>query len=237
MTNNKYIQVLTVLLDAEISYREIPQFRGAILKSLGDKASLLYHNHTGNNTYRYAYPFIQYKRLGGKAAIVCVDKGTDAIGQYFSEVGGTIKIGNREISCSTARIFPRKVLMQVCWPPFKYHINRWLPLNSKNYRLYQSTDDEGKRLTMLEDILKANLLSMLKWLDIYMEDEVQVKIVKLDSPYILYNKGIGMMAFNADFICNLPLPNDIGIGKNASIGFGVVRQVQEDLPVTQANKP
>ena len=37
-----------------------------------------------------------------------------------------------------------------------------------------------------------------------------------------------MMAFNADFTCNLSIPNNVGIGKNASIGFGVVRQRQDN---------
>ena len=36
------------------------------------------------------------------------------------------------------------------------------------------------------------------------------------------------MAFNADFKCNLSIPNNIGIGKNASIGCGIVHQVKID---------
>ena len=66
----KYIRTLTVQFDANILYKEIPLFRGAVLKSMGDNADLLYHNHTGENTFRYSYPLIQYKRLGGKAARV-----------------------------------------------------------------------------------------------------------------------------------------------------------------------
>ena len=66
----KFIRTLTVTFDTDISYKEIPLFRGAVLKSMGDKANLLYHNHTGAETFRYSYPLIQYKRLGGKASIV-----------------------------------------------------------------------------------------------------------------------------------------------------------------------
>ena len=36
------------------------------------------------------------------------------------------------------------------------------------------------------------------------------------------------MAFNADFKCNLSIPNNLGIGKNASIGYGIVHQVKKD---------
>ena len=41
----KYIRILTVMTDTEIKQREVPLFRGAVLKSLGDKANMLYHNH------------------------------------------------------------------------------------------------------------------------------------------------------------------------------------------------
>ena len=37
-----------------------------------------------------------------------------------------------------------------------------------------------------------------------------------------------MLAFNADFKCNLTIPNNLGIGKNASIGYGVVHLMKKD---------
>lgn len=224
----KQIRILTVVFDTEIKYKEIPLFRGAVLKSLGDKADLLYHNHTGATTFRYSYPLIQYKRLGGKAAIVCVEDGADVIGQYLSESTDTIKIGEREVTCTASRFSPVRMMVRTWNTMFKYHISRWLPLNAKNYHIYRVTDDESERKKLLESVLLGNLLSMLKGLDIHQEDELVVSITNLEAPYILYNKGIGMMAFNADFSCNLSIPNNVGIGKNASIGFGVVWQRRDN---------
>lgn len=224
----KYIRILIVIFDVEIKHREIPLFRGAVLNCMGGRADLLYHNHTGTTTYRYSYPLIQYKRLGGKAAIVCVKEGADVIGQYLSESADTIKIGEREVACSANRISPVRMLMRTWNSMFKYYISRWLPLNAKNYHLYHMTEDEKERKALLEKILKGNLLSMLKGLDIHIEDELVITITNLEEPYILYNKGIGMMAFNAEFRCNLSIPNNVGIGKNASIGYGVVWQERND---------
>ena len=220
----KYIRTLTVLTDADIHQKEIPFFRGAVLRSLGDKANLLFHNHLGDDKFRYAYPLIQYKRLGKKAAIVCVEEGADLIGQFLTEVSDTLTIGGREIEWSTRRMQPARLLIQTWEEMFNYHISRWLPLNAKNYHLYQSTEGLVERIALLENILKGNLLSMLKGLDIRLEQELMVKITQLSEPYILYNKGVGMTAFNADFNCNLTIPNNVGIGKNASIGCGIVHQ-------------
>lgn len=224
----KYIRTLTVITDTEISQKDVPLFRGAVLNCLGDKANLLYHNHLDDDKFRYSYPLIQYKRLGGKAVIVCIEEGVDIIGQFLTETNGTLKIGEREAICDTKRIQPTRLLVQTWGNSFRYHISRWLPLNTKNYHIYQATEGLVERISLLENILKGNLLSMLKGLDIHLEKELMVKITQVSEPYILYNKGIGLTAFNADFNCNLTIPNNVGIGKNASIGYGIVHLEKKD---------
>lgn len=220
----KYIRTLTVFYNTEIAYKEIPLFRGAVLSSMGEKANVLYHNHVGDTAFRYSYPLIQYKRLSGKAAITCVEEGSDIIGQFVTEAPATLMIGQKEVKCEVNRVLPARILVQTWKKSFKYHLNRWLPLNSKNYALYQTMDEESERRIMLENILKGNLLSMLKGLDIHLDDELLVIINQLSKPYIVYNKGVALMAFNVDFTSNLSIPNNLGIGKNASIGCGIVHQ-------------
>ena len=189
---------------------------------------MLFHNHIDDDKFRYSYPLIQYKRIGGKAAIVCIEEGVDIIGQFLTETDGIIKIGEREVSCNTRQMQPARLLIQIWEDSFKYHISRWLPLNAKNYQLYQTTEGLVERISLLENILKGNLLSMLKGLDIHLEHELIVKITNISDPYILYNKGVGMTAFNADFNCNLTIPNNVGVGKSASVGYGIVHLAKKD---------
>lgn len=229
----KYIRTLTVLTDAEIQQKEVPLFRGAVLSSLGGKANILFHNHVDDNKLRYSYPLIQYKRIGGKAAVVCVEEAVDMIGQFLSEASGSLKIGEREVTWESSKIIPARLLIQTWEEPFRYHISRWLPLNSKNYQTYKSLEGMVERVSFLEKMLTGNILSMLKGIDIRLEKELMVKITEISEPYLLYNKGVKLMAFNSDFNCNLTIPNNIGIGKNASIGFGVVHQEKEKKEVKQ----
>ena len=224
----KYIRTLTVITDAEIQQKEVPLFRGAVIKSLGDKASMLFHNHTGDNTFRYSYPLLQYKRLNGRAAIVCVEEAVDLIGQFLTETNENLTIGAREVEWHISKILPARLLVQTWENLFNYHISRWLPLNSANYQLYQNTEGVIEKTIILENILKGNLLSMLKGLDIHIEKEILVKITQISDSYLIYNKGVGMMAFNADFMSNLSIPNNLGVGKNASIGCGIVHQVKKE---------
>lgn len=220
----KHIRTLTVYYDTAISQEEIHLFRGAVLKALDGKADILYHNHRDETTFRYAYPLIQYKRLRGKAAIVCVDKGVELIGQFLSIAPESIILGTREVIPTITHIIPSRIFVQTWEDSFDYHISRWIPLNTKNYILYKALENDAERISFLENVLKANLLSMLKGLDIFLEKELQLHITNLSTPHILYNKGVGLTSFNADFSCNLSIPNNLGIGKNASIGCGVVRQ-------------
>lgn len=223
----KYIRTLTVLTDAEIRQNEIPLFRGAVIHSLGEHPNVYFHNHLDDDKFRYAYPLIQYKRLEGKAAIVCVEDGVDIIGQFLTEVDGTLTIGDRQVTCNTGRIQPARILVQTWEEMFNYHISRWLPLNSQNYQRYKGIEGVVEKVSFLENILKANLLSMLKGLDIHLEKELILKITEISDSYLIHNKGVKMMAFNADFKCNLSIPNNIGIGKNASIGCGRVHQLRK----------
>lgn len=220
----KYIRTLTVIYNTDICHNEIPLFRGAVLKSMGSNANVLYHNHMGESSFRYSYPLIQYKRIGGKAAITCVEEGVDIIGQLITEMPETIIIGKKKLKCEVSRLLPARLLVQTWETTFNYHLNHWLPLNTKNYHLFKATEDENERIIMLENILKGNLLSFLKGIGIRLDNDLLVSFTKLSAPYIIYNKGIGLMGFNADFKCNLSIPNNLGIGKNASLGFGIIHQ-------------
>ena len=225
-----HIKTITIFFDTEISDKEIPLFRGAILKILGEQANLLYHNHIGETSFRFSYPLIQYKRIGGKAAIVGIEEGADILGQFLTKVPVDSILGERKMHLEVRNAIPARFRVQTWQTNFRYHITRWLPLNTENYKGYQMAEGLVERISMLEHVLKGNLLSMLKGLGIFLEDELKVHITQLSDSYILYNKGVALTAFDADFSCNLSIPDFMGIGKNASIGYGVVRQT--DRPQT-----
>jgi len=218
----KYIRTLTVFYDTEISSREIPFFRGAVLKSLGDKADLLYHNHTGAHTFRYSYPLIQYKRLGGKAAITCVEEGVNLVGPLLTDLNGPLTLGNREVFCRVADIHSAKTAVEIQEPASVYRIHQWLALNARNYAAYQSTDNLVERLGILQRVLVGNILSFLKGVDVHTEEKLEVHISDITDQHVWNYKDVKLMSFDICFKANISLPSYIGIGKNASIGNGVI---------------
>ena len=122
------IKILNVLFNNELRNDEVGLFRGAVLAKLQEASSVLFHNHLGTN-FRYSYPLIQYKRQGGKASIVCLEEGTEAIGELFAAGDFCFRIGSRTVRMEIASITARQVLVQLWDTLFVYRLNRWLPLN------------------------------------------------------------------------------------------------------------
>lgn len=216
MTTN----ILTIKFKNEIRPFEVSLFRGAIINSLDNKL-LLFHDHDGDKL-RYNYPLIQYKRIGGCAAIQCLNQGTEEIGELFASNRFTLHLDDRIIEAEIASIVPSKFNIQTWDKSFSYTIRRWLAFNSENYQKFLQMESIVDRVVFLENILKGNILSFAKGLSIWIDGTVTCKITKLSDPFTVEVKGVKMMSFNAEFLTNVSIPDFIGLGKHVSIGFGIV---------------
>ncbi len=222
---NNYLHILTIQFQNEISWSEISFFRGAIIHTFNGNANVLYHNHIGG-AFRYAYPLIQYKRIHGKAAILCLKEGTEVIGELLSEGNIYCQIGNRSVKMEIENVFSKKYMVQAWDSMFLYRVRRWLPFNTENYMKYKDIDDCTERISFLENILTANLLSFLKGIGKHIDTKIQCKLSSLSAPYQVPNKNVRLMAFDVKFKTNMSLPDYVGIGKNASIGYGIVTHIK-----------
>lgn len=200
---------------------EITQFRGAIIHAVQGENALLFHNHQ-DDSFRYAYPLIQYKRIQRKAAIVCVKEGTEEIGKFFANANFDIKLGQKSVRLEIESIRPQQPIIQVWDSDFSYYLRHWLPLNQENYQKYVQTESLSDKIHLLEKILIGNMLSFCKGMDIVIEKEIKCCITQLDEPEVTRFKGVPIMSFGGTFKTNLSLPDYIGLGKGASIGHGVV---------------
>lgn len=216
----KKVKVLCVRFANEIRNDEIEYFRGAVLSKL-QQASVLFHNHEGNG-FRYAYPLIQYKRFGKQAAIVCLEQGAEAIGQFFSASDFSFRLGNRRVEMQIDSVKASQVIVQLWDNMFVYKLLRWLPFNEENYQIYQKLEGIVEKYTFLEKKLIGNMLSFAKGIDLFLEKPIVCKILEVDEPYWVLYKGVHMMGFTVRFKSNLSLPDGIGLGKGVSLGNGIV---------------
>jgi hypothetical protein len=220
---------LRISFDAELDGRDIPLFRGAVVHSVGYHHTL-FHNHTEEG-FRYAYPLIQYKRVGGKPSIICVGEGTQEISHLF-QAGKPydLRIGHRQMPMSIERLDARKHLLQLWDAPIRFQIRRWLPFNSESYAAYRTKTTDAEQRELLEAILRGQIMAFAKgvaWeLPPKEERPVVCKILHLSEPMRYAVRDARLIGFDATFETNTSLPNLIGLGRHVSIGYGVVTQVK-----------
>lgn len=220
------LRVLKVVFDIELSGWEIPLFRAAIIEKTG-KEHLNFHNHLNKEQYLFGYPVIQYKIIRGKPALVCLDYGVDEAQHFFNRRDLNLNIGNRQVHLSVSRVFVDEFRMKVWNHNFHYQIRNWLPFNQENYRTYQNMKDENERRIMLERILTGNILSFAKGIKWHITEQVNCHITKIEAAKIIPFKDQRLSAFDLSFETNIFIPDDLGLGKGVSKGYGVLRRVRE----------
>jgi len=219
----KQIKILYVSFKDEIKAYEIPAFRGAIAAKTGTD-NLLFHNHLGNNKLNYSYPLIQYKRLNKKPTIVCVDQGVDEIHKFFENRNWGVKLSGRELDMKIDKLYMNEFKMQVWDKDFRYTIRNWIALNQENYRKYEETESLTERIAFLERILTGNLLAFAKGIEWTVDKQIRVRILEILGSRPVKLKSQRLMGFDIEFKSNVFIPNQIGLGKSVSLGYGVVRE-------------
>lgn len=222
---NNRVQTFIIRYSNAIGFHQLGQLRSAVLKAMKYNANILFHNHIDENELRYAYPLIQYKRIGGKAAIVCMNEGVNVIGEFLSHGSMEVEIGRETTTLKLENAIPKITTIQA-WEDntFRYNIRRWLPLNSENYAKYCNIESYVERVAFIEKLLVANILSFFKGAGVNLEHKIECSIINLSEPRLLRFKRTKLMSFDALFCTNVTLPDYIGIGRHVSIGFGTVVQ-------------
>lgn len=221
------VRTLTIRFENKIETWEVPAFRGAVLSKV-PRDLVLFHNHTGDDTFRYGYPLIQYKRLSSKAAIVCIGDGVDLIADYFRKFERTfVNIGERAIFLEIGEISLQDTVIQVNPGKFVYCIENWLGFNQENIRAFYQEPNFLRKYQMIQKTLTANIISFAKGLGIFVKDRIEVEVLEMSDAYNSSFKGVKMTTFDMVFACNVSLPNHIGLGKGVSKGFGTITKIQQ----------
>ena len=226
-SNPVKIRVLLIEFENKIAAYELPAFRGAVSDIAGYK-HILFHNHN-HHSFRYAYPLIQYKRVREKPALLCIEAGVDEVHHFFENKHDHLILGNREYELKVSGIHLNQFMIQIWDRSFRYRLHNWLPLNQHNYKEYKNLKNDIERIEFLNNILFGNILSFAKGIGWHLDKEkLQVRIHDIDRQNIVKVKNIPRESYTLEFSNNVFLPNYIGLGKNASLGFGTVKQIKNN---------
>ncbi len=216
------IKVLTVIFDFEIERRDIPAFRGAIIEKVG-RENILFHNHF-EDKFRYGYPLIQYKAFKGNPAVICVNEGTEEILKFFEQTDWDIILKGNEIKTELKYLNLDYFTCGMMDRPRQYRIYNWFALNEDNFQKFIKLPGERAQTEFLQGILIGNILSFAKGIHWHIDRKILLNIARIPKGRLFSFKDHQMVGFDLEFSANVALPDNIGLGKSVTRGFGVIRK-------------
>ena len=223
MVNTK---IFDVVFNNKIKSFEIEAFRGAISKLVGYE-HISFHNHLSDSKVTYAYPLVQYKIKNGKASFSFIANGVEDARTFFLQNNWEIEISGRKIKLEIDTFQLRNGVFDIGDALKLYRVKQWMPLNQENFKRYVLLKTVDEKINMLEGILIGNILSMGKSLEWHITDKIQLKIVEVfDEKKVTFKKN-SVMTFDVLIQSNVILPNNIGLGKGVSHGFGIIEKTKD----------
>ena len=218
----KPIQLTTIQFpEVRLQTRDAHKLRG-YFGNLFKEHSPLLHNHYQNGEFRQSYPLVQYKVLAGVPTLMAIEEGAELMIRLFMQIK-QLKIGDQNFEIHNKNISSRKAEIGYVDELKTYTFQTlWLALNQENYRKYCASDPTG-RSTMLNRILTGHVLSFYKHVEHFLEPNQRLLVKANVEEKSTHFKDQKMIAFRGSFLINALLPNDIGIGKAVSRGFGTIK--------------
>ncbi|KXS40411.1 MAG: hypothetical protein AWU54_1985 [Candidatus Frackibacter sp. T328-2] len=216
--------ILKFNIEDDLSLRYGHKLRGFFANNFAD---ILFHNHKEDGGYRYAYPLIQYKIIGGQPTVIGLAKGAELIINNFLDID-RLTLGGKEYIQPEGKLevidAELEVVTDIAMPKFKYELQSpWLGLNQRNYKRYlreiKGADAKEAR-NFFKKILIGNILTFAKEVDWWIEEEIKV-VPNLEAVDVKF-KNQDMVGFVGEFYSNVSLPEYIGLGKSTARGFGTV---------------
>lgn len=209
--------------EIKLQTRDAHKLRG-YFGNLFKEHSPLLHNHYEGGGFRYKYPEIQYKVLDTIPTLVGIGEGAALLPQLFLKIKEIDLDGRRyEVNAKNIELTAEETGYSRNLEEYQFQ-TLWMALNQKNYPKYQKLDNEADKQEMLNAILVGHILSFFRNTGIELDANERL-MAKVDLREKSTNfKEKKMVAFSGKFIVNAHLPDEIGLGKSVSRGFGTIKR-------------
>jgi len=234
-------EILRVLFDVPLKQNEIKYFRGAVIESvLRNKPYFdakeiktdLFHNHNEKKddlTHTLTrYPLIQYTQFGGKAAIVAIGLGVQALKAFLEIMPGQLQFNNRVYRFGILDEFLS--IDEITQPDVLqyYQLTNWIGLKEDKYALWQQTEAFRERISILEDALHGSISRLMYCLEPSLGNVTSPVIYDFLKKDVQAYKTFNLNTFDLIFSSCYVLPGYVCIGKGCGLGFGQLAKFRKN---------
>jgi hypothetical protein len=222
------LRLLSVTFDTELQPWELPWFRGAVAQKVGLEHEWFHNHNNETGGYHQRYPLIQYKldtwRGHMRPMLLCMQQGVEEAHHFFSQPNWSLRIGREERPLRIARLHVDQLRLSLPERPHVYRIHKWKAFNPDNYEAWRSLRGLSEQFAFLERLLATHIIAFAEGVGWRVPERFELRITDLLKREWLDYKGVRVLAFTLDFEANVSLPEFVGLGKGASVGYGVVRR-------------
>lgn len=209
--------------EIKLQTRDAHKLRG-YFGNLFKEHSPVLHNHYEDGRFRYKYPSIQYKVIHKVPTLIGINEGAELLPSLFLKIK-ELDINGQKFVINTKNIELKNEKVGYCNSLHDYEfVTLWMGLNQTNYAKYHQLKSDIEKQEMLNAILVGHILSLFKntGVELSTNERLMAKVnVEEKSTKFKDHK---MIAFSGGFIVNALLPDDIGLGKSVSRGFGTIKR-------------
>jgi hypothetical protein len=205
-----------------IKLAQLEQFRGAIAEQAGLDNELFHNHDNSRENYHYRYPVIQYYCDNGKAAMIGIGEGADALTAWAESYAGKLQMGGKFHQAPIEEYQSRVETIQTTDEWHTYRVSDWVALNEKNYLEWRNRDRLADQLVLLERAFVAHVMAFARGINWFVDRRLTASLTDYHGCQWHQRRGADMLAFDATFRIQAILPEGIGLGKGVSIGFGRV---------------
>lgn len=223
------LKTLHLSFDLPLYPRQIAQWRGAVALQAGWEQDLFHNHKSTQNTLAtyFRYPLIQYRSEWGKAAILGLGDGVDALRAWIFQHPASINIGAKSYPLRMSHLQEEEYALHLLHTSHRYRLMNWLPLNQENYQRWLALDQLTHRVQLLEEILTGHILAFAAGVDWRIQGALVVHLLAINEMRKVRFRQHDRIAFNVLFRVNATLPSGIALGRAAGHGFGVTKPLKK----------
>jgi hypothetical protein len=207
--------------EIQVKPSEIHKVRGYFATQF-EHLELLHNHQRGTDKLHYRYPAVQFKLGEHLSVLGFKPEGISILKEIFLS-SDDIRVEHKKIPVRQREIIIKDIQYGEDGQFYLYEFTSpWVGLNQKNYRKYLSYGSEEDKKDMLHSILVNNIISFCKFAGYTIKEKLKIKSTFIEVNVNLKNQIL--TAFKGEFMVNFLLPDQLGLGKSSSRGFGAIQR-------------
>ena len=242
------LRTLTVVFNFPLHLPDAVHFKKTISSAIaylreksqtnGIATDLFYNRSDDTGHSENRYPLIQYLPVNGKAAIIAINQGADALHAMLDLLAKEEnKAANKKflvsqqnpVDLSAPKLFSEKHTIELLPRKQQYLITDWLPLDTQRYKAWTASGELKMLAGLLDECLPRQLAAMIAgtgYAHSFPFIAHTCSILATKEIIQVYQEK--KVPFDCTFYSNLNLPGGIGIGQTPGIGYGRIRIINNN---------